>query len=90
MILDLEFILNGQLLKLIKFFLFLLNFKFKIKKVTVHVDESGDEYEEDEAEGSCDNEKKISGSGDIEAEAVKKQVDPNKPRIDEIIPVCFF
>lgn len=54
-------------------------------QVTVHVDESGDEYEEDEAEASGDVEKKT-GSGDVEAEAVKKQVDPNKPRIDEIIP----
>ncbi|CAK5024822.1 unnamed protein product [Meloidogyne enterolobii] len=54
-------------------------------QVTVHVDESGDEYEEDEAEASGgDVEKK--GGGDVEAEAAKKAVDPNKPRIDEIIP----
>jgi hypothetical protein len=57
--------------------------------VTVHVDESGDEYDEEEAEsgGGTTATSTTGSSGDVEAEAVKKQPDPNKPRIDEIIPV---
>lgn len=59
-------------------------------QVTVHVEESEDEYDEEEAAAGGEGGGSGNGttpSGDIEAEAAKKQKDPNKPRMDEIIPV---
>uniref|UniRef100_A0A914HJN2 DNA repair protein RAD51 homolog n=1 Tax=Globodera rostochiensis TaxID=31243 RepID=A0A914HJN2_GLORO len=58
-------------------------------QVTVHVEESEDEFEDDEgagAEGGAGGDANGTANGDVEAEAAKNQKDLNKPRVDEIIP----